>query len=155
MFPKEIVCCKCQHFHPSFLGSPANVSRRVLNSTSVQLTWYESFTPTNVTIERYTVSVFNTSKPQSHQLLEEYNDEGPPADSGLYSHTFNFDRGLTTCTQITFSVTSTSTIDTSPPSNVTWEMLVDKGIYMQTSVHSACDDCDSELTYVPACYWYN
>ena len=129
MFPRKMVCCKCQHFHLSFPGSPANVSRRVLNSTSVQLTWYESFTPPNVTIERYTVSVFNTSKPQLHQLLEEYDDEGPPADSGLYSQTFNFEGGLTTCTQITFSVTSTSTIGTSPPSNVTWEMLIDKGMH--------------------------
>ena len=103
------------------------MSLREVNSTSVQLTWSESFVPANVTIERYTISVVNTSLPEAHELLETIIHEDPPISDDLFSRVFNFDRGLTQCTQITFSVTSTSSIGTSPPSNVTWEMPIDAG----------------------------
>lgn len=103
-------------------GLPSNVTRHVLNSTSIEVTWSESFVPPTVTLERYSISVFNTSEPNNHRQIDTRTNVGPPTSNGLYSQIFNFDQELTQCTQITFSVTSTSSIGTSPPSNVSWEM---------------------------------
>ena len=103
-------------------GPPFNVTLHELNSTAVKVTWSESFVPPTVTLERYSAMVFNTSEPNNHQLIKTVTEVEPPTGGSLYSQIFSFDQGLTQCTQITFSVTLTSSIGTSPASNVSWEM---------------------------------
>ena len=108
---------------PSLAGAPSGLTRRVINSTSVEISWRaEQYLPPTVTLQHYTISAHNTSDPRSPQQLQTVVEEGAPDDSGVYSRVFNFDRELSPCSQITFSVTSTSYIGTSLPSNVTWEM---------------------------------
>ena len=103
-------------------GPPSNVTLRELNSTSVEVTWSESFFPPTVTLERYSITVFNTSGSSNHQQQIYFiSDVGPPTSDGRYSRIFSFGQGLAQCTQITFSVTSISSIGTSPASNVSWE----------------------------------
>ena len=103
-------------------GPPSNVTLRELNSTSIEIIWSESFVPPTVTLERYSITVFNTSEPSNHQQqIDIISDVGTPTSDGRYSRIFSFGQGLTQCTQITFSVTSTSSIGTSPASNVSWE----------------------------------
>ena len=107
-------------------GPPSSVARRVINSTAVELSWRaEQYLPPAVTIQRYSIRVLNTSDPRSPQILQTSTEEGAPDENGILSHVFNFERELSPCTQITFSVTSTSSVGTSPPSNVTWERLRD------------------------------
>ena len=122
-------------------GSPSNVTLRELNSTSVELTWSETFAPPTVTIQSYTVTVFNTSEPESPQILAYYITEATATESGLYSYTYNLGEEPTQCTQIVFSVTSTSSVGTSPPSNVTWESTFDdsEGSWHDCVICSVCN----------------
>ena len=86
--------------------------------------------PPTVTVQGYSLDIFNTSNPDrgQHLLLDRVSDVGPPGSNGRYSYIFVFDKEPTQCMQITFSVTSLSSVGTSSPSNATWEkIMTDEG----------------------------